>query len=338
MRSLVTGASGFVGYHLVRRLLAAGDEIRCLVRRDSKIEFVTFPEVEFVYGDLRDVSGLENAVKGCEVVYHLAGCIRAISKKDFMTVNCIGTQNLLNATSKLPTPPVFVYVSSIAAAGPSADNLPKVETDISLPITEYGKSKLAAERCIAEFCDKIPCSIVRPAIVFGGADRMNLALYRTIKKLGICPVPGWRVRKYSWIHAEDLAELLIATAKQGERVTANVVNQSEPSGVGMYFAASDEGTKLTEIGKIIGNSLGHRNVWTFHCPPLTVLAVSTFYEIKKLFTGRNVPYDWSKAAESKNNWCCSTQKAETQLKFKITKTIEDRIQETTDWYKKNSWL
>ncbi|MDR1485849.1 MAG: NAD-dependent epimerase/dehydratase family protein [Planctomycetaceae bacterium] len=337
MRSFVTGASGFVGYHFVRRLLAAGGEVRCLVRRDSNLEFIKFPNVEFVYGDLSDVSGFAGAVKGCEVVYHLAGRIRAISKKDFLAVNCEGTQNLLNAISKLTTPPVFVYVSSIAAAGPSGNNQPKVESDISSPITDYGESKLAAEYKIAEFCDKLPCTIVRPAIVFGGADRMNLALYRAIKRLGICPVPGWRERKYSWIHAEDLSELLIAAAKQGERVDVNVVDKTMPSGVGMYYAACDEGTKLSEIGKLIAGSLGRRGVWTLHSP-LTGLAVSTFYEIKKLLTGQNVPYDWSKATESKNNWCCSVKKAEKQLNFKITTTIEKRIQETTDWYKENGWL
>jgi nucleoside-diphosphate-sugar epimerase len=338
MRSLITGASGFVGYHLVRRLVDTGCEIRCLVRRGSDISFIQLPEVEFVYGDLSDESSLERAVEGCDVVYHLAGRIRAINKKDFLSVNYEGTKNLLNAILKLTTPPILVYVSSIAAAGPSANDHPKVESDVSLPITDYGESKLAAERQIAEFSNQLPCSIVRPSIVFGGADRMNLALYWAINKLGICPVAGWCERKYSWIHAEDISNLLIAVAQGGERVDTNVVDQFAPSGIGMYYAASDTGTKLSEIGKMIAKSLGKRRVFTLHCPPLTILTLSTYYEIKKLLTGQNVPYDWSKATESKNNWCCSPQKATTQLNFKITKTIEERIHETTNWYKENNWL
>ncbi|MDR1925162.1 MAG: NAD-dependent epimerase/dehydratase family protein [Planctomycetaceae bacterium] len=338
MRTLVTGGSGFIGYHLVRRLRDLGDDVRCLVRQGSDVGFIDSLSVEFVYGDLRDVSSLERAVKGCDVVYHLAGRVRAISKRDFWVANCDGTKNLLNASIKSDSPPAFVYVSSIAAAGPSGNNLPKVETDVSLPITDYGLSKLSAERVIADFCDRLPCSIVRPAIVFGGADKMNLELYKTIKKLGICPVPGWRNSTYSWIHATDLVELLILTAKSGERVDANVVDQINPTGKGLYFAAADEGTKLSDVGKMIGKSLGKRRTLILHCPPLTVLTLSTFYEIKKFLTGKNVPYDWSKATESKNNWCCSTKKAETQLNFKVTTPIETRIHETTNWYTEHKWL
>ncbi|MDR1053496.1 MAG: NAD-dependent epimerase/dehydratase family protein [Planctomycetaceae bacterium] len=337
MRSLITGASGFIGYHLVRRLRAAGDDVRCLVRRDSDIEFIKFPEVEFVYGDLNDVSGLRRVVEGCDVVYHLAGRVRAVSRRDFLAVNCDGTQNMLDAISKLTTPPVFVYVSSLAAAGPSGES-PKVETDVSAPITDYGESKLMAERLIAGFCCGIPCSIIRPAIVFGGADKMNLELFQTVKKLGICPIPGWRMRTYSWIYAGDLSELLRAVAVRGERVDANVVDQTNPSGVGMYYATGDKGTKLSEVGKMIGKSLGRQGVLTIHFLPLTVFVISTFYEVKKILTGKNVPYDWSKAIESKNDWCCSSQKAEQQLNFKITSTLEERIQETTNWYKEKNWL
>ncbi|MDR1479806.1 MAG: NAD-dependent epimerase/dehydratase family protein [Planctomycetaceae bacterium] len=338
MRSLITGASGFIGYHLVRRLRAAGDDVRCLIRSGSDTGFIKFSDVEFVYGDLNDDSGLVRAAEGCEVIYHLAGRVRAVSKRDFLAVNCDGTQNLLNAISKMTTPPILVYVSSLAAAGPSGSEPPKVESDVSVPITDYGESKLIAERLIAGFCSRVPCSIVRPAIVFGGADRMNLDLFRTVSRLGICPVPGWRARTYSWIHAEDLSELLRVVAIRGERVDANVVDGVNPSGVGMYYASGDDGTELSEVGKMIGKSLGRRGVFTVHFPPLTMFVVSTFYEVKKILTGKNVPYDWSKAIESKNNWCCSAQKAKQQLNFKITTTIEERIQETTNWYKEKGWL
>ncbi|MDR2345375.1 MAG: NAD-dependent epimerase/dehydratase family protein [Planctomycetaceae bacterium] len=338
MRSFVTGASGFIGYHLVRQLRAAGDEVRCLLRSGSNIEFIKFSDVEFIYGDLSDISALEKAVQGCDVVYHLAGRVRAINRKDFLKVNCDGTQNLLNAVSKLTTPPIFIYVSSIAAAGPSNLQQPKVESDISLPISDYGVSKLEAERQIAFFCNRLPCSIVRPPIVFGEADKMNLALFKTVKRLGICPVPGWQIKMYSWIHATDLSKLLLAVARNGERVEMNVAGENKPSGIGMYYAAAGDGIKLSEVGKMIGRSMGRRNTRTVHCPPLTVLCVSTFYELKKLLTGKNVPYDWSKAFESRNNWCCSAEKAECQLNFKIDKSIEERIQETTQWYKQNNWL
>ncbi|MDR2170366.1 MAG: NAD(P)-dependent oxidoreductase [Planctomycetaceae bacterium] len=338
MRSLITGASGFIGYHLVRRLRLDVGEIRCLARVGSDISFINFPDVEIAYGDLSDVSSLEKAVKGCDVVYHLAGRVRAVNRRDFMLANCGGTQNLLTAISKLESPPVLVYVSSVAAAGPSGCDFVKVESDISAPVTDYGFSKLAAECCVAQFCERAPCSIVRPGIVFGGADKMSLALFRTVQRLGICPVPGWRVLRYSWIHGADLSELLLSVANCGERVDANVVDKNMPSGVGLYYAASNDGEKLSDVGKMIGKSFGRNGAWTVHCPPLTILAISTFYEIKKLLTKKNVPYDWAKAIESKNNWRCSPKKSQLQLNFKINKTMEERIQETTNWYKENKWL
>jgi nucleoside-diphosphate-sugar epimerase len=106
----------------------------------------------------------------------------------------------------------------------------------------------------------------------------------------------------------------------------------------MYYASSGEGMKLSEVCGMIGESLGRRKTWTVHFPPLSLFAVSTFYEIKKLLTKKNVPYDWSKAAESKNDWYCSSRKAEEQLNFKAKSTIKERIQETTNWYKENKWL
>lgn len=337
-RVLLTGASGFIGYHLVRRLHREGCEVRCLLRSTSNTEFLDSFDIDFCYGDLDDILSLEKAVQGCDTVFHLAGRVRANSFKLFLKANRQGTFNLALAASKLSSPPVFVFASSLAAMGPSMTR-PKLETDYPLPVSEYGRSKLAAERALLKFADSMPCSIARPSIVFGETDKMNLELFKTIKKLKMCPIPGWLDKEYSWIHAEDLCELLIRIARSGERLDRkSLTDDSNLCGKGIYLASDGPGRKLSEIGRKIGLSLGLKKTRALRCPPLAVLAVSGFYETKKRLTGKDQPYDLAKAFESFKNWTGSPQKTEQQLDFKPLASFSERMEQTSRWYLENHWL
>lgn len=337
-RVLLTGASGFIGYHLIRRLHREGCEVRCLLRPTSKPYFPDLSERDICYGDLNDIGSLETAVQGCDTVFHLAGRVRADSFKAFLEANRHGTSNLALAASRLSNPPVFVFASSLAAMGPSTTR-PKVETDYPVPVSEYGRSKLAAERAILKFSHCMPCSIARPSIVFGEADKMNLELFKTIKRIKICPIPGWLDKEYSWIHAEDLCELLVRIARSGERLTPeSLADDSQSCGKGIYLASDGGGRKMSDIGREIGRSLGLKKTIALRCPPLAVLAVSGFYETRKRITGKDQPYDLAKAFESLKNWTGSPQKAELQLGFKPLAPFSKRMEQTSQWYAENRWL
>ncbi len=146
MRSLVTGASGFIGRRLARELVRRGDEVACLVRRTSRTAPLSGLPVELVVGDLGDPGSLDAAVKGRDRVFHLAGVVQALDEADFDTANTRGTANLVGACLRAaPGLKRFVFVSSIAAAGPSGPGRPVVETDAPKPVSAYGRSKLAAE-------------------------------------------------------------------------------------------------------------------------------------------------------------------------------------------------
>ena len=329
---LITGGSGFIGYHLVRRLCRDNVSVRCLVRQTSSRTLLQPFDVEFCVGELGSAESLRRAADGCDTVFHAAGLVRARNYQEFEIANRFGTENLAKVAVQCSPPPVFVYISSLAAAGPAKPDQPKQESDPALPISKYGKSKLAGETALLPFADKMPCTIVRPGIVFGEADQMNLKLFRMIKKMGLCPIPGYGDKHYSWIHAADLSDLLIAAAQRGERL-----GHHQPAGTGVYFASSDEGRKLTEVGHLIGRSFGRNGIRATCCPPAAVWMISTFYEVKKFCTGKAQPLDWGKAWESLHHWSCSSEKARTQLHFS-PKPLEERICQTTQWFSENGWL
>ncbi|MDR1962645.1 MAG: NAD-dependent epimerase/dehydratase family protein [Planctomycetaceae bacterium] len=332
-RVLITGSSGFIGFHLIQHLQKEGCEVRCLVRTDSVINQLKMFDVELCYGELADSDSLTQAVKGCDVVFHLAGRVRARNSREFDETNHLGTKNLVNAAARCSVLPVFVHVSSLAAVGPSNREKPKQETDLPQPISAYGKSKLEGEKAVTAVSDRLPCSIIRPGIVFGEADRMNLELFKTIDNFGFCPVPGFRDKIYSWIHAADLSELLITVAKSGERIVPNT-----PVGTGIYFATNNDGIGLFEVGREIGRVLGRQRVRMFRCLPIALFSISTFYEILKRMSGINSPYDWAKAWESLHHWRCSPEKAQQQLGFSPLASFSERINQTACWYKKYHWL
>lgn len=337
-RVLLTGATGFIGHHLVARLHQEKRQVRCLVRSSSATSRLNELGVELVQGDLSDPASLERAVEGCETVFHLGGRVRARNLAEFMETNADGTRNLARAAVKATSPPLLIDVSSLAVAGPAKRGA-KRESDVPKPISDYGRSKWAGEQALAELADALPCSVVRPGIVFGEGDMMNLELFLTVKKLGICPIPGWRDKIYSWIHAEDLVDLVLRVAEKGERLRVDSFREGgEHYGHGVYFASTDKGRPLSEIGREIGRSLGLKKTVPMPCPPLAVWVVSTYYEALKRVKGEPQPYDWAKAKESLNHWYCTPEKSERKLGFSPLKPFSERMDQTAAWYRENGLL
>jgi nucleoside-diphosphate-sugar epimerase len=188
--------------------------------------------VSFVRGDILDKASLVDPVAEADVVYHLAGATESFKTRDYYSVNEGGTNNLLEACALSPSPPVFLYISSLAAAGPSHIDSPNLESDVPNPRSTYARSKLAAEKTAHAWAGKVPITILRPAAVFGELDRDTLIIIGFVAR-GFHLVWGSETMYHSAIHAADLAKVLTLAAQNGERLPPTNGSQ----GQGIYNVA-----------------------------------------------------------------------------------------------------
>lgn len=201
-RALISGATGFIGRHLVRAAVSRGYDVTCLVRATSETKRLDGLKARRICGDVTDRDSLAAAIKGQDVVFHLAGCVKAIQPGRFYEINERGTRNIAEVCAAKTTPPILIVVSSLAAAGPSAPRRPLREGDPPSPVSHYGRSKLAGENAARNLADRVPTTIVRPPMVFGEGDPTSGKLYRAIARWGVHIVPTWREHWLSLIHAE----------------------------------------------------------------------------------------------------------------------------------------
>ncbi len=209
MRALVTGASGFIGSNLVDRLLAEGAEVQCLVRPSSNLTWLSSPHLTLVPGDFHDSASLAPAVADVDVVFHVAGATRAARRAGYFRGNLEATCNLLQACQEYgPEDQKFLFVSSLAAAGPSPGH-PLTEDLEPHPVSAYGESKLAAERAIVRGVNEgihilgpdRDETIPTPREYIGGYRRVVLECLDRIERGEPPPIGVWDcARAVSLIH------------------------------------------------------------------------------------------------------------------------------------------
>jgi dihydroflavonol-4-reductase len=325
-RVLVTGSNGFIGSHAVETLLRLGYGVRCLVRRDSDRTWLKGLDVEFHAGELLDPATLETAVGGTDWVLHLAGRTKASSREAFFRANAEGTGNLLRAVveagGRLRR---FVYVSSIAAAGPDSGEKPLTEDDPPGPVTWYGESKLEGERIAASYMDRIPVTIIRPPVVFGPRDPDVLSFFRSVRS-GFIPRIGGKDSWAGFVYVDDLVRGLVTAA------------ESEAAAGRIYYLATDGALSWTRFGRMIAESLGK----TAHCvpvPPPLLAAVLLLHEAAGRIRGKTGILNLQKYPEYRNRfWRCDTSRAERELGFRPSVRMEDAVARTLQWYREAGWL
>ncbi len=342
---LVTGATGFIGRRLVRRLAERGCRVSCVVRADSDVDELRSIGVELLPGDVTDPGSLHRALteSRATAVFHLAGLVLARNLGEFMRVNASGVENIAAACAAQARPPVLVHVSSLAACGTSRGDRLRSESDAAAPVSNYGRSKLAGELAAAKFAGTFPITIVRPPIVYGPGDRAFFEVFRTIERWGIHIVPSWGsgggdAMRVSLVHVDDLVEGLILAAEKGERLGGNAA-----SGHGIYFVAGgrlDESVAYAELGEAIATALGRRPPAIFRVPGPLLRAVAVASDVASHFRGKPHWINRDKIAEAlaPGSWTCSSAKARSTLGWSPEVSLAIRLSDTADWYRQAGWL
>jgi nucleoside-diphosphate-sugar epimerase len=325
---LVTGASGFIGRHLVRRLIERGDRVSCLVRATSCIDELRSAGAQVIKGDVTDCASIGRAlaVSQAGIVFHLAGLTKALRTDNFLRVNAGGVESVAAACAERTNKPVLIVVSSLAAAGPCAAGRPRVESDVPAPMSAYGCSKLAGEQAAAGYAAVVPISIVRPPMVFGPGDGSMLEMFRPIERWGIHVVPGLGERCFSLIHVADLVEGLLFAGEKGERLHPN----GSP-GQGIYFMAADDCPTYAELGQAMATALGRKRATVVHLPGPLVRLVGLCGDAMGRIRRRPGWVNSDKIAEAlAGSWTCSSAKAHTHLGWSPAATLADRLHETAN--------
>jgi nucleoside-diphosphate-sugar epimerase len=211
---LVTGASGFIGWHVVRELLRVGRSVRALVRPASDARPLRELGVEIFVGDVTQPDSLLEPVRGIDAVIHLAGVVQAASEEAHRRVHVDGTMNLLDALSANARDlRRLIYVSSLAATGASHGRESLDESSTPHPVGPYGRTKLEAEAAVLEHKDRWPVTIFRPPLVYGPRDRGLLPYFQAVRA-GLVVLPGGGEQLLSLIHGVDLASAIVCAVER----------------------------------------------------------------------------------------------------------------------------
>jgi nucleoside-diphosphate-sugar epimerase len=331
---LVTGATGFIGYHLVKKLIDHGMAVSCLVRPKSDRSRIEPLRPRFISGDTTNIESVRHALDGVDVVYHLAGATKCLNSRRLHRVNEGGVRNVSAACAELSNPPVLIVTSSLAAAGPATDDQLRVETDPAFPVSAYGRSKRAGELAAIEYASAVPTTIVRPPIVLGEGDRDGFALFEGIAKMGVHLVPGRKDHKVSTIHVDDLAKALLLAASGGRRLSASTDDAD-----GIYFAAAEEVLSYADLGRMIGEVLGRPRAWVIRSPMPLVWVIAATSELLSQIRRQPHILGLDKAREAAaGSWACSTATLHRDTGFVPDKPLRQRLEQIAKWYVQQGWL
>lgn len=295
---LITGGSGFVGSWVARYLYKAGFSLVLLLRKTSRLDLLKGIEFETIIGDLTRPESLSCLSKPFDYIVHAGGRIKAIKNYDYYRVNTLGTENLIRVQKRWRVKR-FVFLSSLAAAGP---------TGKGHPVSHYGRSKLLAEEVIRR--SGIPFTILRLPVVYGPGDPGTGRLFQLLKR-GVGLIPG-RDHRLSLIYVEDVA-LFIAGLLKNESFLNQTVYHSDG---GIYL--------LSDVLRISSFLMNRRLVW-IKLPPF-ILAI-TIPLLDNILKDRS-PITRDKVRELiEKEWTCPGQEI-----YRIEFDIEMGLRKTVDFF------
>ena len=326
---LITGASGFVGYHLILAALEKGYRVTAAVRPTSAIGHLASLPVSYAYLNLSEKASLERELENgqYDFVVHNAGATRAKSEQVFLEVNSMYTKNLAETIAQTkPLVQKFIFISSLSAYGPKNSIEEEVisEQDSPKPVTNYGKSKLKAE----QYLKAIPglnYLVFRPTAVYGPREKDLLHFFRNIN-IGVETYLGHKPQKLSFVYVADFAKLVITSLE-------STMNRKG------YFVSDGNTYDQYQLAYYCKKILQKRTI-KLHVPlPVASLLANTIETAHGWLKGGTPLLNQDRLKElSGANWTCDIQSAKKELGFEPQYTLEQGLQETIKWYKQNNWM
>jgi len=329
MKTLITGATGFVGSAVIRQLLHAGHTVRALVRPNSDRRNLSGLPVEIVTGDLNDRASLDHAITGCDTLFHVAADYRlwVPRPEEIYGTNVNGTLNIMHAAAKAGVERI-VYTSSVATLGltpdgsPSDESTPVVYADM---IGHYKRSKFLAEAEVQQLVDKhgLPVVIVNPSTPIGPRDIKPTPTGHMILNAASGRMPAYVDTGLNLVHVDDVAIghlLAYKHGKIGQRYILGAHNMTLKE-------------ILTELAGITGNP-GPR----FRLPHNLILPIAYVSEAWARLIGDSEPLVTVDGVRlAKKTMFFSPEKAERELGFS-TRPVIEALSDAVDWFRRNGYL
>lgn len=324
---LVTGATGFTGSVLVRKLVAAGLNVRAIRRTSSNIEPLKDLKIEWFVGDVYDEATVEKASAGVEYIFHVAAAFREakIQDIDYWNVHVKSTQLLASAALKNPNFKRFVHVSTMGVHGHIPEP-PATEEYRYAPGDAYQNTKLEAELWIRDFAPKhnLPFTVIRPAGIYGPGDKRLLKVFRMAIKPFV-PVLGYGPCLYHLIHVEDLTDAFILAA-------------THPNALGDYFiCGATTATSLFEMIDIASKTLG-TSPKVFRLPVTPFFVAGAVCELICKPFGIEPPIYRRRVAFYTKDRSFDTRKIREKLEWTPKYDNARGLRETALWYREQGWL
>ena len=331
MKILITGASGFIGSFIVEEALKQGFETWAAIRKSSSKEYLQDERIHFIELNLSSKAQLIEQLRPHQFDYvvHAAGVTKCLNKADFRRINTEGTKNLVDALLDLQMPlKRFVFLSSLSVFGAIKEQLPYDEIredDTPKPNTEYGRSKLEAERYIDSIGSRLPYTILRPTGVYGPREKDYFMMAKSIKQ-HIDFAVGYQRQDITFVYVTDVVQAVFLALEKGETGRK-------------YFLSDGQIYQSTTFSDLIHEELG-RPWWLRITAPVWVLRVVTFFgEYIGHMTGKVTALNNDKYnILRQRNWRCDIEPARRELGFEPKVQLKEGVKTTIQWYKDHKWL
>lgn len=326
MKVALTGASGYTGRHVLRRLLGRGDSVKALVRESAITPDLLSCGAEIVRGALGDADAARRLAEGCDALMHIAAVYRTAGHPDsyYREINVEGTRKLLEAAS-LAGVRRFVHTSTVGVHGdvknpPADENAPIVPSDI------YQETKAEADAMAREFgrTHGLDVAIVRPGAIYGPGETRLLKVFRSIAR-GRYAVVGKGTPHYHLVYIDDLVDGFLLALDRPEAAGET------------FIIAGPRSLSQDELAREVARATGG-SVWPFHIPAWPIQRLGDVVEAICVPLGLEPPIHRRRVDFWVKNRSFSIEKARRLLGYEPKVDVTEGIERTARWYREHGWL